>query len=472
MARMDSLPTVSALMAAYNDEQYVGRAIESALEQEYPPELLDVVVIDDGSTDSTPDIVRALAEGHPGRVRLIQQANGGYVAATNRALAEGTGELLALLDADDIWLPGKTRRQVEMLGARPELGMVFSDMVVVDGDEQTVRPSLIWAQGDLSDRAYARVLHENVATQSSIMIRASLRDRVAPIPAAITDADWWITLRSAQFSAIDYSREPLAFYRVHGSNLTGDVTGAAAVREARKSVAFQLWALRNLPLSLLDPEEMVFVWNGIEAQAQRMVQAAGTFFVEPADPAPDLAAGVDGLLADADLLAQRGDYAGEAEQVLRALAYDPGRLGSRERLQACTTAIQAAARLPDPLAGARGFVALVEAEELLAGDDMLLAYAEALAGSDRISLAIDATRLPAELAGAQLRELVERCELETRDDIELFAVVGTRDATERHRLMAGIGALYRREAVDGGRLPVFTPATLSELRALADRAGD
>lgn len=135
-------------------------------------------------------------------------------------------------------------------------------------------------------------------------------------------------------------------------------------------------------------------------------------------------------------------------------------------------AIQAGASLPDPLAGARQLVALVEAEELLAGDDMLLAYAEALAGSDRVTLAIDATRLPAELAGTQLQELVERCELETRDDIELFAVVGTRDGAERHRLMAGVGALYRREAGDGGRLPVFTPAALSQLRALADRAGD
>lgn len=95
MARMDSLPTVSALMAAYNDEQYVGRAIESALAQDYPPELLEVVVIDDGSTDSTAVIVGALAEAHPGRVRLIQQPNGGYVATTDRALAEATGELLA-----------------------------------------------------------------------------------------------------------------------------------------------------------------------------------------------------------------------------------------------------------------------------------------------------------------------------------------------------------------------------------------
>jgi glycosyltransferase involved in cell wall biosynthesis len=69
MARMDSLPTVSALMAAYNDEQYVGQAIRSALTQDYPPELLEVVVIDDGSMDSTAKILGALAEAHPGRVR-------------------------------------------------------------------------------------------------------------------------------------------------------------------------------------------------------------------------------------------------------------------------------------------------------------------------------------------------------------------------------------------------------------------
>ncbi len=104
-----SLPTVSALMGAYNYQQYVARAIESALAQDYPPELLEVIVIDDGSTDHTAEIVAEIAERNQGRVRLISQANGGYIAATNRAIAEADGELLALLDADDIWLPDKIR---------------------------------------------------------------------------------------------------------------------------------------------------------------------------------------------------------------------------------------------------------------------------------------------------------------------------------------------------------------------------
>ena len=195
---VSDLPTVSALMGAYNYEQYVGRAIESALQQDYPPELLEVVVIDDGSKDATPEIVDDLAQRNPGRVRLIRQANAGPTAATNRALKEATGEVLCLLDADDVWLPDKTGRQVEMLVARPELGLVFSDMRVVDSKENTVRVSHAGRLGPIPERAFARILFGNVATQSSIMIRASLRQYFDPIPADIPYADWWLTLCAAR----------------------------------------------------------------------------------------------------------------------------------------------------------------------------------------------------------------------------------------------------------------------------------
>jgi Glycosyl transferase family 2 len=470
---MASLPTVSALMAAYNYEEFVGRAIQSALDQDYPPELLEVVVIDDGSTDSTADIVRELAARNPGRVRLVQQANGGYVAATNRALAEGRGDLLALLDADDMWLPGKTRRQVEMLADRPELGMVFSDMVVVDGEEQTVRPSLIWHLKEIPERAFARVLWENVATQSAIMIRSSLRDAVAPIPPDITYADWWITLRSVQFSRIDFSREPLALYRVHGANLTADVSGAGAVREARKGIAFQLWAMRNLPVAdHLTPDEMVYVWANTEDRARKLMEAAGSFFVELVPPSPEHAALVPELLAAADRLRDGGDVAGEAGLALRALACDPFRPGARERLDEAVARAQAAAQAPDPLQGATGFVVLVAAEDLLGGDDLLTAYAGALGGAEGVTLAIDATRMAPDAAGADLQALVERCGLAHRDDVPMVAVVGERSEAERHRMLGAIHAVYRREPAAGERVPVFTPESLPDLRELARSAAE
>jgi glycosyltransferase involved in cell wall biosynthesis len=465
---MANLPTVSALMAAYNYEQYVGRAIQSALDQDYPPELLEVVVIDDGSTDSTADVVKDLAARNPGRIRLIQQENGGYVAATNRGLAEGRGDLLALLDADDMWLPNKTTRQVEMLQERPELGMVFSDMVVVDSEEQTVRPSLIWHLKEIPERAFARVLWENVATQSAIMIRSALRDVIAPIPSDITYADWWVTLRSVQYSHIDFSREPLALYRVHGSNLTADVSGAGAVREARKGIAFQLWVLRNLPFEdKLTPAEMAYVWDGTEGRAHKTIEAAGTHFVEIVPASPEHAAKVEGLLAEADHLKDAGDIRGEAAAALRALAGDPSRLGTRERFNESIARWQAALEADDPLAGATGFIVLADAEDLLDGDDLLSSYADALGGSGSVTLAIDATRMPVDRASAELQALVTRCGLAERDDVPMVAVVGDRTAAERHRMIAGISARFGRTATAGERIPEFTPETLAELRRRA-----
>jgi GT2 family glycosyltransferase len=454
-------------MGAYNYEQYVGRAIGSALAQDYPPELLEIIVVDDGSTDCTAEIVNDLVRRYPGRVRLVRQANAGPTAATNRAMAEANGELLCLLDADDIWLPDKTRRQVGMLQARPKLGLVFCDMLVVDAEEAPVRPSLIGGLDPIPQHAFARVLFANVATQSSIMIRASLRECFAPIPQDIPYADWWLALRAAQVSEIDYVREPLAMYRVHGGNLTGGVSGAAAVREHRKYVAFQLWALRHLSLDTLTPAEMLYVWSGVEEQARMVMTSAGSFFAELTPVEPEHAAQADAQIAEADCRCANGDLVAEAALALRALAWNPFRLGARERLNDAVARARAAAALPHPLQGARRFVLLADAEEMLAGDGLLLRYAHELSGSELITLAIDASRLPTQAAERDLRALVQRCELSDRDDIDLLAVIGPQDAAQRHRMLGATKALYRREECKSGVVPVFTPTSLGRLRTFA-----
>jgi hypothetical protein len=461
-------------MGAYNYAQYVGRAIESALEQDYPADRMEIVVVDDGSTDETPQIVADLAERHPGRIKLVQQPNGGYIAATNRAMAEAGGELLALLDADDVWLPYKVSRQVALLQSRPKLGMVFSDMVVVDGNEMTLRPSLIGQLGDLPQQAFARVLYQNVATQSSIMIRSALREYFDPIPDGIPYADWWLTLRAAQVSEVDYIREPLALYREHGANLTGGISGGPrAVREHRKEVAFQLWALRHLPLDALSPDDLAFVWGGVEEHARRVLAAAGSYFMTPADPDSGGAAKADACLVQADAARESGDLAAEAALALHAVAWDPFRVGAKDRFDDSVTRAKAALAIEHPLVGSRAFVALADAEELLASDDMLGRYAEAMRDSELITLAIDATRMAPDDAASQLQALIERCGLGDRADIDLLAVVGAQDAAQRHWVRSVALAVYRR-AADGGPAvengpPVFTLETLGELREYAQR---
>jgi glycosyltransferase involved in cell wall biosynthesis len=106
---MDRTPLVSVIIPTYNRAEMVCRAIDSALSQTYTNK--EIIVVDDGSTDQTPD--RLAAYGH--RIRTIAQGNAGPSSARNRGIAAAAGEIVAFLDSDDYWLPSKLARQVELL---------------------------------------------------------------------------------------------------------------------------------------------------------------------------------------------------------------------------------------------------------------------------------------------------------------------------------------------------------------------
>src|SRR4051794_39734864 len=108
---------VSVIIPASNASAYVVRAIESALAQSHPP--LEILVIDDGSTDRTAEIVEAL----PAPVRLLRKVNGGPATARNLGASQARGDWLALLDADDVWYPDKLRQQLAY-GLKPDVGLI------------------------------------------------------------------------------------------------------------------------------------------------------------------------------------------------------------------------------------------------------------------------------------------------------------------------------------------------------------
>ncbi len=126
-----SAPLVSVIIPTYNRSLKVIRAIESVLAQDYEP--LEVLVIDDGSTDDTEEVIAA-KYGNTPRVRYFKKKNGGVAAARNLGLREAKGELLALLDADDTFHPSKIRLQAEVLNRFPDAGLVWSDMAAVGTD--------------------------------------------------------------------------------------------------------------------------------------------------------------------------------------------------------------------------------------------------------------------------------------------------------------------------------------------------
>ena len=110
---MSDRPLVSIIMPAHNREAYIGEAVESALSQDY--ENVELIVVDDGSTDRTYEILSDFGE----RIRLFRQHNAGPGAARNRGLDHAGGEFIAFLDSDDVWAPGKLRAQVSHLQRNP-----------------------------------------------------------------------------------------------------------------------------------------------------------------------------------------------------------------------------------------------------------------------------------------------------------------------------------------------------------------
>jgi glycosyltransferase involved in cell wall biosynthesis len=197
---------VSCIVPAYNAERYLREALDSIFAQTYRP--IEVIVVDDGSTDRTAAIVAEY--GQP--VVYLHQPNAGHGAARNRGVEVAHGEYLAFLDADDLWHPEKLTRQVARFEVRPEL-----DMCVTHAQN-------FWAP-DLAEEA-ARFEGSNYAGPlpgyvfPTLMVRRAFFDRVGPLDVTLRlgdDNDWF--LRAYDHGAtVELLPEILFKRRIHGSN--------------------------------------------------------------------------------------------------------------------------------------------------------------------------------------------------------------------------------------------------------------
>jgi len=133
-----SAPLASAIIAVYNGEECVARAIDSALAQQI--ESLEVVVVDDGSRDGTAQVLA----GYGDRIRVIgKKSNRGLAAARNIAVDHARGHFLAFLDADDEWLPGRLEKTIAALETHPTTSMAFSDVVPIDRKGIALAPTYL-----------------------------------------------------------------------------------------------------------------------------------------------------------------------------------------------------------------------------------------------------------------------------------------------------------------------------------------
>ena len=211
-------PRVAAVIPCYNAARHIGEAIQSILSQTCQP--IDVIVVNDGSTD---DLDAAIAPFRD-RITLIDQPNSGQAAARNRALAAVDATYVAFLDADDRWHPEKIARQLAVLEAQPECGLVHTGVGLIDAEGRAVRESPLLpppahrASGD----CLLALLSANAIVISSVMVRKTLIDQESfrVDVCGVEDWDMWVRLAGrTRFARID---EPLTDYRVHGTNFSSD----------------------------------------------------------------------------------------------------------------------------------------------------------------------------------------------------------------------------------------------------------
>lgn len=206
---------VSVIMAAFDAEATIGEAIGSVLAQTHAD--WELMVVDDGSTDGTAAGVRATADP---RVRLIEAPHSGVLAQVrNRAIAEATGEVIALLDADDVWLPGKLAAQVGAFRERPEVGVVHTGADLLVGGERRPGPLADPPAGSL----LRGLLRNNHIYSSSAAVRRSLLEEHGafdPDPGLAGSPDYELWLRLAPLTEFQYLPEPLLLYRVHGGQMS------------------------------------------------------------------------------------------------------------------------------------------------------------------------------------------------------------------------------------------------------------
>lgn len=214
-------PLVSVVIPVYNGAKYLREACESVLSQTYEP--LELIVVDDGSTDDSPQVIRSYGS----RVASIRQDNGGVSRARNTGIQAAKGEYVAFLDQDDWFLPDKIARQVERFRADGSLGLVHTGILQYSSESQSYVKGIYQniSTDPLEGWCYDRLLFANGIINSSVMVRKTALtlsggfDETMP-GNTIQDYDLW--LRIARRFPLCYVPESLTVIRLHREQGTWD----------------------------------------------------------------------------------------------------------------------------------------------------------------------------------------------------------------------------------------------------------
>ena len=204
--------TISVIIPLYNKEREIGDTLRSVLAQTLPP--AEIVVVDDGSTDRSAEIVRGIRSP---LVKLVTQPNAGECAARNRAIAESTGDYIALLDADDTWEPGFLEEIAAMIAEFPGCGVYSTAFNIVSHDGRF--PARTPSERGVVANFFRDSAHRYISIPSASAVPRAVFEAVGGFPEGMKiGGDMYMWIKIARRYAVCFSPKPLANYSKVASN--------------------------------------------------------------------------------------------------------------------------------------------------------------------------------------------------------------------------------------------------------------
>lgn len=240
---MNNQPLVSIIINNFNYGRYLGQAVDSALDQTYTN--VEVIVVDDGSTDNSREVI--LAYGN--RVIPVLKENGGQASAFNAGFAASHGDIICLLDSDDIFLPNKVQMVVQEFTSSPGYGWLIHGMDHVDNRghkiqiaEQQNDELMLKHSGDFIRQARFKKVSFCLPATSALCFRRQLLQNVLPAPLGLRiTADNYLKLACLMLSPILVNNNLLSSQRIHGENLyTNQDRKAKDFREKWRKIQYNI----------------------------------------------------------------------------------------------------------------------------------------------------------------------------------------------------------------------------------------
>ncbi|OQM76231.1 glycosyltransferase family 2 protein [Manganibacter manganicus] len=212
----EQFPIVSVVIPSYNHVTYVEDAIRSACKQELDGFRLEVIVVDDGSTDGSVDLLRQMQKMRKYDFRLVVKGNEGLCRTLNRAIREhSTGQYLAIIASDDMWRADKLRKQFAQLQGNPDCRLCYSNAMTF-GEGEICKT---WTRRMMAGDVKSILTIFNFIPAGTMMFTRGLFDEVGGFDeTGLKLEDWDILLRSSDKTAFCYVDEPLLLYRLHGES--------------------------------------------------------------------------------------------------------------------------------------------------------------------------------------------------------------------------------------------------------------